>query len=142
MRILITGAPRTGKTTYASRIASELNLGHLCTDPQSYCPEGVVGTEEALGWSERSQWIADNWLNKDNVVIEGVAIPRALRKLNNVEYDKLIILIQPFQELTPKQAAMGKSVHDVIKELGLWDDQRTIKIYSSMDFPSLKDLST
>lgn len=126
MRILITGGPKTGKTTLARQKARALGLLHLCTDPQKHCPLGVKGIPDDLAWSDQSKYIADNWLGLDNVIIEGVALPRALRKWKDAHPGKappcntLIVLDQPHLPLVKGQAAMAKSVQTVLNEIYEW----------------------
>src|SRR5690348_14855822 len=69
-RIIITGGPLTGKTTEAHRLAAERGIAN------------VRSTDEVkdLGWSEASA-AASLWFNEPgDWIIEGVAVPRALRK--------------------------------------------------------------
>jgi hypothetical protein len=59
-------------------------------------------------------------------VIEGVAIPRALRKwMNNnpglpPPVDKIIVLYTPFEVLTKGQESMGKGIDTVLNEIQPW----------------------
>lgn len=118
-KILITGAPKSGKSTLVSKIK---NVDHYCTDPQRMCDYGIKGTPDHLDWSETSQFIADNWIGKKQI-IEGVAIPRALRKwrLSNphsqLPFDKLIILEGTFEPLSKGQLTMAKGIKKVMQEL-------------------------
>lgn len=127
-RLLVTGAPRTGKSTLAYKLCPNDSI-HLCTDPQRLCTTpGAVGTPDELGWSEASQWIADKWLTKPGPwIVEGVAVPRALRKYlaaNGPDApppcDKLIVLVDPHEALTPNQAAMGDALMQIIDDLYDW----------------------
>jgi hypothetical protein len=125
MRTLITGAPKVGKTTMALEIARMRR--HLCTDPQDLCPAGVAGTPLDLGWSECSLWIAQHWLELPGPwVIEGVAVPRALRKWRALHpdapppADELIVLTEQRQALEPGQKRMGTALHSVLDELHEW----------------------
>lgn len=69
MRILIAGVPRAGKTTLAMELGKQLALPVRHTD-------SLIG----LGWSESSA-AAAKWLEDPGPwIIEGVAVPRALRK--------------------------------------------------------------
>jgi hypothetical protein len=70
MRILIAGVPRSGKTTLAGTLARRQ---HGCTVRHT---DSLI----SLGWSEASAATAD-WISlPDPWIIEGVAVPRALRK--------------------------------------------------------------
>lgn len=126
MRTLITGAPRTGKTTMGMFYA-EQGIRHYCTDPRDLCPAGVPGTPVGLGWSECSQWVADKLLELPGPwVIEGVAVPRALRKWHAAHpdapppADRLIVLTEQHEALTARQDAMGVGLLAVLADLGDW----------------------
>lgn len=69
MRILVTGVPHGGKTTFATQLGKVLDIPVYHTD-------AVID----LGWSESSAEVA-TWLDRpDPWVIEGVTVPRAIRK--------------------------------------------------------------
>lgn len=130
-RLLITGGPGTGKTTLAREIAGLDGRRRLCTDPQDLCPAGTDGTPFGMTWSETSEFIAapDGWLDQPGPwVIEGVAVPRALRKWHARQEqwdirppcDRLVVLTTPFVEQTAKQRAMGDALLAVLDELRDW----------------------
>lgn len=124
-RILITGAPRTGKTTLAKKMAAEIETGHRCTDPNRLCPQGVLGTPDGLEWSECSEWVARHWIGSA-AIIEGVAVPRALRKWRAMHpdspapADRLIVMSDRYEALNNRQEAMSRAIHDVLDDLGDW----------------------
>ena len=79
MRVIIVGGPRTGKSTFASRLAAPV----YCTDPKIYVKEPLeaVTYGPEADWGEDSDWIANHWLRMPGPwVIEGHATARALRK--------------------------------------------------------------
>lgn len=115
-RIAITGAPRAGKTTLARRMARELNAAIISTDDF-----------KDLGWSEASDRVAGIIARGEFDVLEGVAVPRALRKAlatsDAKPVDKLIV-VEPSQRWharhspqTDGQRAMGKGVRTVLAEI-------------------------
>jgi hypothetical protein len=114
-RLLITGGPRTGKTTMAAKRATELGVTPQSTD--DLIP---------LGWSEASEAASYLFDRPGPWVIEGVAVPRALRKWKARHpgepppYDELVVLTEPWVELSPRQAGMGEGVQTVLTELGHW----------------------
>lgn len=116
MRFLITGGPRTGKTTRAERLGMEpQHRGPLLhTDDLIDCFDWSGQSAEVATWFD----VAGPW------VIEGVAVPRALRKWLAAHAnrslkpaDVILYLEKPQVELTPKQAAMGKQVMTVWNEV-------------------------
>lgn len=121
-RILITGGPKTGKSTLAKDVSQKTGAKHYCTDPRSMCDEGVTGIPDYLDWSGGSLFVSENWLGKRQL-IEGVAIPRALRKYhrNNPGLpppcDKLIVLETEHEPLTKGQESMKKGLLKVLKEV-------------------------
>jgi hypothetical protein len=110
MRIAITGAPKTGKTTLTR------DMG------------GGRSTDEVMGkgWSEASEEVSTWFDEPGSWIIEGVAVPRALRKWHKRNpgkpppIDKLIILSKPHEELSTGQKIMGKGIDTVLGELADW----------------------
>lgn len=107
LRIAIMGAPHTGKTTLAYRLAGELphRPSVLSTDSYSH-----------LGWHEASDRIAellgrDGWRG----IVEGVRVPHVLRKMLRAArerrpVDRLIILETVHgAALTPRQRGVGQA---------------------------------
>jgi len=111
MRVLITGGPKTGKTTLSAQLRTQVGAQPMHTDDLI-----------ALGWSEASQEVA-LWIAQPGPwIIEGVAVPRALRKWfaanpTGKPADKVIFLGKPWQELSPGQLAMTKGLVTVWKEV-------------------------
>ena len=111
MRVAIAGVPRSGKTTLARTIAKEWKVAIWQTD-------SLIG----LGWSEASE-AASLWFDDPGVrIIEGVAIPRALRKWlkRNPEgkpVDKIIYLSKPHVALSKGQRRMAKGCMTVWLEI-------------------------
>lgn len=117
-RVVITGWPKTGKSTLA------VDMG------------GGRSTDETLGmdWSEASAEVAI-WFDQPGPwVIEGVAVPRALRKWAKAHpgepppFDRLIHLMTPHKELAPGQVTMGKGIDTVLAELMSWLKGSGVKI--------------
>ncbi len=107
MKVAIIGSPKSGKTTFSSSFSGD-----------------VKHTDELilLGWSEASEKVSF-WFDENVNVIEGVAVPRALRKWlernkTGKPVDKIIILTNaPFCELSKGQATMAKGIVTVWKEI-------------------------
>lgn len=119
MRLVITGGPKTGKTTLA------LNYDHV------FHTDDLIGEME---WSEASQHIADHWLNMPGPwCIEGVAAPRALRKWLaqtgiGRPCDEIIFMRLAHEPLTPGQTTMSKGLHTVWKQILPELQDRGVKI--------------
>lgn len=111
-RIAVTGVPGSGKTTLCKAATSRPSTVIMCTDEFKDMP-----------WSESSAMVAKK-ANETvrNFVIEGVAVPRALRK--GMEVDAVIVLSRVvnghltglLKPLSSGQIGMGKSVHRVLDE--------------------------
>lgn len=109
-KICIIGWPHTGKTTLAK------SLG------------GGRSTDEVmdLGWSEASAEVS-TWFDIPGPwIVEGVAIPRALRKWHERNpdmpppIDKIIHLHKVHGELTTGQISMGKGIDTVMGKIADW----------------------
>ena len=101
MRIAIIGAPRAGKTTLAEEIGRTKGWPILHAD--DLIP---------IGWSAASAEIARVLHSTDRLVVEGVAVVRALRKALGActcaPVERCIVLEQPRVRLTRAQLAMAR----------------------------------
>ncbi len=111
--IAIAGFPLAGKTTLAKELAEESGHEAISTDH-------LLAIE--LSWSEISQVTSEWFDNMNDVIIEGVAVPRALRKWLDTHdqgkpCEKVIWLESPKALLTDEQLAMGRGCMSVMKEI-------------------------
>lgn len=110
MRILIAGVPRAGKSTLADELGERHNLKPLHTDDH-------IG----IGWSESSAAVAAQICLPGPWIIEGVAVPRALRKWlaanEGKPADEVYWLPQECVPLNQGQASMGKGCATVWREI-------------------------
>jgi adenylate kinase family enzyme len=111
--IIITGVPKSGKSTLAVKWAEEKNQQLCRTDDMI----------EMMEWSEISNEIA-KWIEGgDDEIIEGVAAVRGMRKWLKAHPDKqlpnliFIFLYRPKIELTPGQVSMAKAVITIWEEI-------------------------
>lgn len=118
MRLLITGGVGSGKTTMSQHLRGSTGSDRVMHT------DDLIGTGE---WSEVSQRIADEWLTMPGPwIIEGVAIPRALRKYLEAHphepppCDRIIVLTDQHKDLNPRQEAMGRKVYEDMADLSHW----------------------
>lgn len=126
-RIAITGGPRTGKTTLATKMCSDASrtggsaLRHT---------DGLIEQFAHLGkdsWSAASQHVVDEWFTQPGPwIVEGVAVSRALRKWRDQHpgepppVDRVVYLTTPREPLSKGQEAMAKGVRKVHDEIEAW----------------------
>lgn len=114
MKILIAGWPKVGKTTFASSLLAQL------PDSRVRHTDDLIGT---LEWSAASLEVS-RWIDEPGPwIIEGVSVPRALRKWlersPGLPADIMYWSSTPRIPLNPGQSAMGKgcnAVWDVVRE--------------------------
>jgi hypothetical protein len=140
MRTLITGPVGSGKSTLAASIATETGLPlFLCTDTPSQAVrrvEGALYAPENLSkdWSALSQWVGDNWIPKPGPwIIEGVAVPRALRKWHEahpespIPCERFIVLRGARLDLNPRQRAMSQTlISKTMKLTASWPELASV----------------
>jgi hypothetical protein len=119
VRIVICGWPGSGKSELAKELGSKMNVVPRSTDSMKY-----------LGWSEASEAVS-HWFDEPGPwIIEGVAVPRALRKWHarnpdaDPPIDKIIVLPHPDEsqrvEMKAGQITMGRGHDTVLRELEPW----------------------
>lgn len=111
MVTMIAGWSGTGKTTLAQATATAQDVALLSTD-------AFIG----LGWSAGSAHVAELCADGVPRIVEGVAVPRVLRKLLAAApavkpCDHLIVLTQAHRPQTPGQVAQGKGHDSVLAEI-------------------------
>lgn len=124
-RIAIAGGPRTGKTTAASTL-----------------PGAALHTDDVmrLGWSAASQEVSTWFDRPGDVVVEGVAVPRALRKWLKrnpvgMPVETVVLLAYPYETLTPGQSRMTKGHATVWSEIEPQLRARGVEILNRMPSP-------
>lgn len=114
-RVLITGAPNTGKSQLAVELSAEVVQAREADD--------LIDKSDPGNWSKVSQELADVWFQEPGPwVIEGVQVPRALRKWleanpTGCPCETIIWLHTPLQRLNTQQVAMLKGMVKVWAEI-------------------------
>lgn len=127
MKIAITGPPQSGKSTIGRLLASVLEIEQfLQTDALTH-----------LAWSEASEMVS-RWFDLPGPwIIEGVVVPRAIRKWkqrledenadksrkDTPPWDKILVLRHPHRPLLPGQQTMGKQVLGLIDQYKDWSGE-------------------
>lgn len=101
-RIAITGGPRVGKTWLANTYGLDREVVH--TD-----------TWQGVEWDKQPALIVAACEPLPRFLLEGVQVPRALRK--GLQIDALLWLDCPAAPQTPAQRAMGKAVATVLRTI-------------------------
>jgi dephospho-CoA kinase len=116
MRVVICGWPGSGKSKLADELASKLGVKPKATD-------SLIRTH---AWSDASE-AASFWFDEPGPwVIEGVAVPRALRKWHarhpdeDPPFDQIIVCQPRVDGLKPGQITMGKGHDTVLRGLEEW----------------------
>lgn len=127
-KIILVGAPRSGKSTEAKRLRS-MGIPTYCTDPKSLAKDvedGVVYLPEGLSWTESSQYVLDHWFKMPGPwCIEGIATVRALRKCLDQKMAHLLKGVQvvrfrgQYEDKVTKdgQVALKKGIDTVWREI-------------------------
>ena len=111
-RVIVSGGPRTGKSTLAVRAGERHKRAVRHAD-------SLIGQ---LEWSEASEEVS-RWLDEPGAwIVEGVSAPRAIRKWLRANPDKplpatIVHFREPVQVQTDKQRAMAKGVETVWREI-------------------------
>lgn len=117
-RIIICGWPNSGKSAHAEELSAKLGIPVKHTD-------SLIRT---MQWSEVSETVS-RWFDEPGPwIIEGVAVPRALRKwrarnpdAEGVPFDQLIVMPEPDTEgMKPGQVSMGRGHDTVLRQLEEW----------------------
>lgn len=111
-RILIAGGPRTGKTVLSIELGRQLGVTPRSTDE----------LKDVLAWPEISAAVADWFEAPGPWVIEGVQVPRGIRKWldrhpGGLPCDLVYWSETPKVEQTPGQRSMAKGVKTVWSEV-------------------------
>lgn len=125
MRIAITGPPKAGKSTLAVTLSRVLGIPVYHTDEL-----------KNLDWSTASEEVSMWFSRPDPWIIEGVTVPRALRKwkarhneLIEPPLDRLVLLATPREPLLLQgQRTMATQVLELIQEYRPWIGPRWVDL--------------
>lgn len=124
MRICITGSPKAGKSTLANLLAKFMGLEVYSTDDLKELEWSVASDRASTWFDEPGSWI-----------IEGVTIPRALRKwqVRNLDkpppFDWFILLPNPRGVLEKTgQETLQKQVVGLARTQREWIGERWIEL--------------
>lgn len=133
-RIVVIGAPRTGKTTYATRLARELGVHLASTGKHTEQPDGLVSVKNygkvstddyvsRYSYPELPARVIADLRKMDNFVLEGTQAARVLRRWlreapDEPKLDKTLVFMgRPWVKRSPKQEATAKGVRTTWREL-------------------------
>lgn len=127
MRIVITGPPKAGKSALAKILSDVLGFPVHSTDALVH---------ETIEWSQASEAVS-HWFDIEGPwIIEGVTVPRALRKwklqfsgLVERPFDRFVFIRTPKVPLQfPGQRSMAKGVQTVAEELKPWIGEKWVEL--------------
>lgn len=124
-RIVVIGGPRTGKTTYATKLAKELGVHLASTGKRTEAECGLVSTDN---WMKKASWndLPDHVIRdlqaRESFVLEGTQAARVLRRWlrdtpDQPKLDKVLVFNRPWVKRNGGQEAMAKGVKTVLREL-------------------------
>jgi len=125
-RIVVLGGPRTGKSTYATKLAKELGIHLASTGKRTEQPEGLVSTDNYLDkgtYEDLPDRVIADLRGRESFVLEGTQAARVLRRWlrtapEEVKLDKVLgFLGRPWVARTPKQEATAKGVRTTLRDL-------------------------
>ncbi len=133
-RIVVIGSPRTGKTTYATKLAKELGVHLASTGKRTEQPDGLasvknygkVSTDDYLdrySYPELPAKIIADLRQMKDFVLEGTQAARVLRRWlreapDEPQLDKTLVFMgRPWVKRSPKQEATAKGVRTTWREL-------------------------
>jgi hypothetical protein len=125
MRVAILGSPRTGKTTYATKLARQLGVHLASTGKRTEAERGLVSTDNYIGsgsYAELPERVIADLRKRDDFVLEGTQAARVLRRWlreapDEPKLDKVLVFGKPWVQRNPRQEATAKGVKTVMREL-------------------------
>lgn len=119
MRIAICGAPRCGKSTFASKLARELGIDLFSTGKKA-----LVATDNfiGVGWDNVPKCVMERLVELDDWVLEGTQATRVLRHWyrtapETLRLDRVYFFDRPWVVRNGGQNAMAKGVATIWREV-------------------------
>ncbi len=123
-RIVVIGGPRTGKTTYATKLAKQLGCHLGSTGKRTEQEEGLVSTDNYMkraDWKTLPDVILKDLKPRESWVLEGTqaarVLRRALREDPSFRVDKVLVFGRPWVARNPGQEAMAKGVRTILADM-------------------------
>ena len=124
-RIVVIGGPRTGKTTYATKLARQLGVHLASTGKRTEAEGGLVSTDNYIGrgtWGEVPDHIIKDLRQRESFVLEGTQAARVLRRWltqnpDEPRIDKVLVFNRAWVPRNPHQESMAKGVKTVFRDL-------------------------
>lgn len=136
MRIAVCGGPRTGKSTFASKLASELGIELFSTGKRA-----VVATDNfmGVGWENVPRLVMERLGELDDWILEGTQATRVLRHWyrtapETLRLDRVYFFDRPWVVRNGGQNAMAKGVMTIWREVRRELHKREIPIVYGVDF--------
>ena len=124
MRIVVIGGPRTGKTTYATKLAREFGAHLASTGKRTPDESGLVSTDNYMrraNWGTLPDVVLKDLKDRDNWVLEGTQAARVLRRAlkedPSFKVDKVLVFNRPWVTRNGGQEAMAKGVRTILKDM-------------------------
>jgi len=124
MRIVVIGGPRTGKTTYATKLARQLGAHLASTGKRTEDESGLVSTDNYMrraNWGTLPDVVLKDLKNRENWVLEGTQAARVLRRAlkedPTFKVDKVLVFNRPWVARNTGQEAMAKGVKTILKDM-------------------------
>lgn len=119
------GGPRTGKTTYATKLARELGVHLASTGKRTEAPNGLVSTDNYLDrgtYADLPDRVIADLRQRESFVLEGTQAARVVRRWlrespDEVKLDKALVFHRPWVRRNPRQEATAKGVKTMLRDL-------------------------
>lgn len=119
MKIAICGGPRTGKSTFASKLAGELGIALFSTGKKA-----LVATDNFMhvGWENVPRLVMERLCELDDWILEGTQATRVLRYWyktdpDSLKLDRVYFFDRPWVVRNGGQNGMAKGVATIWRDV-------------------------